>query len=338
MKKTFGFGDDDDDDLDRPSPLLQTQRFAKSGTIGTKDLKMTQQKSKHNEVPNLKFDLDRINDDNDDDSLNDSDDDTNTKTGRSTSSVTTSQLTPKPKERSFLRNNTEKPKIQPRRIDIDDDDRNVFGQTTMKPSPRHQILTLREEEERDQSFMHGFKNENKRQSPTDPFSTYHKPDSQRNNRKFSNDHDNKEHHDSDDEIFSNKQTKQHSFQKSRHSPTDSDKSQSRKNSNRSKEENDLSDDDDNDHLNKQSKRQDYRKQRQSTHDLVPVIYNHLIVPFNRCEKKLINFHFRHHLKILIRILFNINHHPVDLVQERKTKLNLLDVHRIVKIKIQLFLQ
>jgi hypothetical protein len=277
MKKPFGSDDDDDDDLDRPSLHSKTQRFAKSGTIGTKDLKMTQQKPKHNEVSNLKLDgLNRINDD---DSLNDSDDDTNTKTGRSTSSATTSQLTPKPKERSFLRNNPEIPKIHPRRIDIDDDDRNVFGQTTMKPSPRHQISTLREDEERDQSFVHGFRNERKRQSPTDLFSTYHKPDSQRNSRKLPHDHENKQHHDSDEEIFSNKQTIQRSFQKSRHSPTERDRSQSRKNSNRSKEENDRSDDDDDDdHLNKQSERQDDRKQRQSTHDLVPVIYNPLIIP------------------------------------------------------------
>jgi hypothetical protein len=272
MKKILGSDDDDDDDdLDRPSPLLQTQRFTKSGTIGTKDLKMTPSKPRHQEISSLKIDLKRIND-NDDDSLNDSDDDTNTKTGRSTSSATTSQLTPKPKERSFLRTNTEKPIIQPRRIDIDDDDRNVFGQTTMKPSPRHQISTLREDEEKHQSFMQDFRNVKKRQSPTDLFQTDHKSDSPRNNRRFTNDHEDKRQNDSDEEIFSNKQTKPNNFQKSRHSPTHSDRSQSRKNSNRSKEGIDQSDSDDNEHFNKQSTRQDYRQQRQSMHDFEQVIH------------------------------------------------------------------
>jgi hypothetical protein len=264
MKKNFGSDDDDDDDLHGPSSLLQTQRFPKSGTIGTKDFKMTQSKPKHNEISSLKIDLNRIHDD--DDSLNDSDDDTNTKTGRSTSSG--SQLTPKPKERSFVRN-AEKPKVQTRRIDIDDDDRNVFGQTTIKPSPRHQMLTLREEEERNQSFIRDFRNEKRRQSPTDHFLTDHKSDSRRNSRKSPNDHDDKIHHDNDEENFLNRQTKQqHTFIKSRHSPTDSDKSLSRKSSNRSKDDSDQSDNDD---LNKQATRHDYRKQRQSSHDLVQVI-------------------------------------------------------------------
>jgi hypothetical protein len=268
--------DDDDDDLDRPKSHLQTQRFTKSSTLGTRDFKTMQSKPKHNEVSNFKIDLNRIND-NDDDSLNDSDDDTNTKTGRSTSSATGSQLTPKPKERSFLRSNTDKPKVQPRRIDIDDDDRNVFGQTTMKPSPRHQISTIKEDEQRDQSFAHSFRNEKKRQSPTDMFAADHRLDSQRNSRKFPNDHHETKHYDSDDETFPNKYTKSSNFQKSRHSPTDSDKSQSRRNSSKSKEDTDPSDNDDHEHLNKQTKRQDYIKKRQSTHDLSPVIYRFRLI-------------------------------------------------------------
>jgi hypothetical protein len=281
MRRNIGSDDDDDEDLDRPSSLLQTQRFSKSGTVGTKDFKITQSKPKHSEVSSLKINLNRIHDDDDDDSLNDSDDDTNTKTARSTSSATTSQLTPKPKERSFLRSTTEKPKVQPRRIGIDDNEGNIFGQTPIKSSPRHQILTLREEEERDQSFMKGFHNEKKRQSPTDLFSTDHKSDLRKNSRRFTNDHEIKEHNDSDDQKFSNIPTKQHSFQKSRHSPTDSDKSQSRRNSNRSKEETDQSDNDDNNYSNKQPTRHDYIKQRQSTHDVVQVINYQDINPQRR---------------------------------------------------------
>ena len=270
----FHGSDDDDEDGDRPSPLLQTQRFAKSGTIGTKDYKMTQSKPKHNEASSLKINLNRIND-NEEDSLNDSDDDTNTKTARSTSSSTTSQLTPKPRERSFLKKDGEKPKIKPRHIDIDDDDRNVFGQTTMKPSPRQQILTIREEEQRDKSFIEGFSSENKRKSPTDMFSIDHKTDFRKNTKPFSNEHGRKQRSDSDDDDpHSNKSSKQNDFRKSRHSPTDSEKSQSRKNSNRSKEGTDQSDNDD-DHLHKQTKRQEFTKQRQSTHDLVQVIYRHI---------------------------------------------------------------
>ena len=214
MKTILGSDDDDDDgDLDRPSPLLQTQRFAKSGTLGTKDFRMTSTKPNRTEVSNLKLDLNRMND-NDNDSLNDSDDDTNTKTARSTSSATTSQLTPKPKERSFLRNNAEKPKTQARRIDIDEDDRNVFGQTTMKPSPRQQIITSRkEDEERNQSFMQDFRDEKKRQSPTDIFSSNHKSDSHRNTGRFAKNHEDKEQNDSDDDTLSNKQTKHSNFQK-----------------------------------------------------------------------------------------------------------------------------
>jgi hypothetical protein len=217
----------------------------------------------------MKINLHKIHDEDEEDSLNDSDDDTNTKTGRSTSSGTTSQLTPKPKERSFMKKDTEKPKITPRRIDIDDNDRDVFGHTTMKPSPRQRISTLREDEENNQLFMYGVSNEKRRQSPTDMFSTDQKFDTRRNSRKFGNDHD-----DSDDESLSNKQLKHNDFQKSRHSPTIHDRPhspsiydrpQSRKNSTKSKEGND----NDDDHFN----RQDIRKQRPSNHDLAQVIYD-----------------------------------------------------------------
>jgi hypothetical protein len=266
MKKILG-SDDDDEDRDHPSPLLQTQRFAKSGTIGTKDFRSTQSKTKHNEASNFNINLKQIHDD-DEDSLNDSDDDTNTKTGRSTSSATTSQLTPKPKERSFLKKDNDRPKTKPRHIDIDDDERNVFGQSTMKSSPRHQILSIREEEQRDQSFVQGFSKEKRRQSPTDMFSIDHKSDFRRNSRKSPDDHDNRERIDSDDETLSHKQSKPNDFRKSRHSPTGSDKSQSRKNSNKSKDGTDQSDDDD-DHLF-QTKRPSVTKQRHSTHDLAQV--------------------------------------------------------------------
>jgi hypothetical protein len=269
MKKILG-SDDDDDDLDRPSPLLQTQRFTKSGTIGTKDFKTTQSRPKHNEVSNLNINLKGTNYD-DEDSLNDSDDDTNTKTGRSTSSATTSQLTPKPKERSFLKKDNEKPKTKPRHIDIDDDERNPFGQSTMKPSPRHQILSIREEEHRDKTFVQGFSNEKKRQSPTDMFSIDHKTDFRRNSSKSSNDHDHSKHMDSDDETLSNKHSKPNDFRKGRHSPTGSDRSPTRKSSTRSKEEAEQSGSDD-DHLHKETKRTSFAKPRQSAHDLVQVIY------------------------------------------------------------------
>ena len=161
-KKILGSDDEDDEDRDRPSSLLQTQRFSKSGTIGTKDFRSTQSKTKHNEASNFNINLKQIHDD-DEDSLNDSDDDTNTKTARSTSSSTTSQLTPKPRERSFLKKDTEKPKIKPRHIDIDDDDRNVFGQTTMKPSPRQQILSQYEKKNKEINHLCTvFQNEKKR--------------------------------------------------------------------------------------------------------------------------------------------------------------------------------
>jgi hypothetical protein len=275
MNRSRG-GSDDDDDLDRPSPLLQTQRFTKSGTLGTKDFKPMQSKSKHSEVSGFNIDLKRIND-HDDDSLNDSDEDTNTKTGRSTSSATTSQLTPKPKERSFLRN-ADKPKVQPRHhFEVDDDDRNVFGHGTMKPSPPHHISTLREDEQRDQSFAHGFRSEKKRQSPTDMFAADHRSDSRRNSRKSIDDR-----HDSDDENLTNKHTKPGNFQKSRHSTTDSDKSQSRRNSSKSKEGSDLSDNDDNEHVFKQTKRQDYTKKRQSNHDLSPVSIRFRLIYYSMC--------------------------------------------------------
>jgi hypothetical protein len=101
------------------------------------------------------------------------------------------------------------------------------------------------------------------------FAADHRSDLQRHSRKFPNDH-----HDSDDETFANKYTKPGNFQKSRHSPTDSDKSQSRRNSSKSKEETDPSDNDDNEHATKPTKRQDYMKKRQSSHDLSPVIIDY----------------------------------------------------------------
>ncbi|CAF0834791.1 unnamed protein product [Rotaria sordida] len=275
MRKTTISDDDDDDDFDRPSPLLQTQRFTKSGTVGTKNFHTIQTKSKHNEGTNLNLNLNGVNDDNDKDSLNDSDDDTSTKTGRSSSSLTTSQSTPKPKERSFLKKDTEKPKVKPRHTGISDDDddddddneRNVFGKTKTEPSPRHQILSLREEEERNQSFMKTFTHEKKRQSPTDIFSTDRISVIQKDRTKFSNDHDNKKRIDSDDENLTNRQSKHKDFIKSRHSSTSSEQSQTQKPSSRSKGIIDQSDNDD-DFLKKQSQRQSFKKEKQSSHDSV----------------------------------------------------------------------
>ncbi|CAF4774645.1 unnamed protein product [Rotaria sp. Silwood1] len=266
--------DDDDDDLDRPSPLLQTQRFTKPGSIGTKNFSMTQTIPKYNEKSDFKINLKKINDDdNDDDSLNTSDDDTTTKTDRSSSTATTSQLTPKPKERSFLKKDTEKPKVKPRHTGISDDDdddneRNVFGKTKIEPSPRHQILTRHEEEERNQSFMQTFANDKKRKSPTDMFSIDRISDTQKTRSKFSNDHDNKKPIDSDDEILSNRQSKAHKdFIKSQHSSTSIDQLQTQKHSSRSKESIDQSDNDD-DFSKKQSQRQSFGKEKQLSHELM----------------------------------------------------------------------
>ena len=253
--------DDDDEDSSRPSPLSQTQRFTKSGNAGSKDLKTTFSKSKYNEVPISKLNLNSVNGD----SLSDSDDDTTSKTGRSTSSATPSQLTPKPRERSFLRGNTDKPKVQPRHFD-DDDDRNVFGQTTMKPSPRHHISTLREDEERDQSFAHGFRDEKKRKSPTDMFAADSRSRPTVNSRKFHSDQS-----DSDDSLSPKKPGKSNTSQKSPRSPTDNTKPSSRKSSIRSKGESDRSDDEDIENSNRRFTRQDYTKKRSSNHDLVQVI-------------------------------------------------------------------
>lgn len=261
MKKILG-SDDDDDDLDHSSSLLQTQRFTKSGTIGSRDLKTTQGKSKQHEASNLKIDLNRINDD---DSLNDSDDDTNSRTARSTSSATASQLTPKPKERSFLRTNTEKPKIQPRRIDIDDDDRNVFGQTTMKSSPRHQILSLREEEERDKSFMKGFHTEKKRQSPTDLFDKDQKYDERRSSRKSPHIFEDKTHIGSDDDRFTNKQ--QSNFQKSRQLPNDSFSTDHKNDGRRNSRKSPHDDSDDDKFTTKPVKQQQQPSFQKSRHSL-----------------------------------------------------------------------
>ncbi|CAF1392957.1 unnamed protein product [Adineta steineri] len=268
MRKNIGSDDDDDDDLSHPSPLLQTQRFSKTDNFGTKDFRATFTRPKHTDESNMKLNLKTIHD-NDDDSLNDSDDDLNTKTARSTSSGTSSQLTPKPKERSFLKKDNEKPKIAQRRIDIDDDERNVFGQTTMKPSPRQRITTLHEDEANDQRFAQGFANEKKRQSPTDLFSTDQKFDSRRNSRKSSNDHIDKKRDDSDDEGIIVPSAKHNDFQKSRHTSINDDRSHSRKNSTRSKDGTDKSDNEDTDyqHSNRQSDRQDFKKPRSSVHDL-----------------------------------------------------------------------
>lgn len=267
-------GSDDDDDLDRPSPLFQTQRFTKSGTVGTKDFKTTQSKPRSSEVSRLKLDLKRINDD-EDDSLNDSDDDSNTKTSRSTSSATASQLTPKPKERSFLRKDGQKPTIKPRHMDDDEDDdsdqRNVFGKTKAEPSPTYQILSAREEEERNQSFIKGFSKEKRRQSPIDMFSVDQTSDSRRSRAKFSDDPDEKKHTDSDEETVLNRHTNHKDYSKSRRSPTSHDKTQSEKYTSRSKESMDHSENED-DLPNKQSKRQDFRKEKQSSRDSVQVIY------------------------------------------------------------------
>lgn len=255
--------DDDDDDSRRPSPLSQTQRFIKSGNTGSKDLKTTFSKPKYNEVPISKLNLTSVNGN----SSSDLDDDTTSKTGRSTSSATPSQLTPKPRERSFLRGNTDKPKVQPRRSGIDDDDdRNVFGQTTMKPSPRHHISTLREDEERDQSFAQGFRDERKRKSPTDMFITDSRPRPTVNSRKFHSDQS-----DSDDPSSHNKPGKSKTSHKSPHSPTDHIKPSSRKSSTRSKGESDRSDEEDTENSNRRFTRQDYTKKRSSNHDLAQVI-------------------------------------------------------------------
>lgn len=263
MNRSRDSDDDDDDELSRPSSLSQTQRFTKSGNPASRDLKMTSTKSKYNEVPVSSLNLKSVHDR---DSLSDSDDDTTTKTGRSTSSATPSQLTPKPRERSFLRGNLDKPKAPPRRIDVDDDDHHVFGQT-MKPSPRqHHISTLREDEERDQSFAQGFREEKKRKSP-DLFATDSRSRPTVNSRKFHSDQSSEEA-DSDDESFSNRQGKSNHFRKSPRSPTDGFKQSSRKNSSKSRGDSDRSDDE---HSSKQFTRHDYTKKRSSNHDLGRVI-------------------------------------------------------------------
>ncbi|CAF2156533.1 unnamed protein product [Rotaria magnacalcarata] len=266
--------DDDDDDFDRPSPLLQTQRFSKSGTVGAKNLHIIQTKPKSTEVSNLKINLGRIHDNDEDDSLNDTDDDTNTKTGRSSSSVTTSQLTPKPKNRSFLKKDGEKPQIKPRHTGIndddddDDDERNVFGKTKVEPSPRHQILSFREEEERNQSFMQTFANEKKQQSPTDLFSADHRFDSRKNQKNFSNDPQNKKQTDSDDENrLSTRKLKRNEFKNSRHSPTSFDQTKLQNHSSRSKESTDQSDSDEEFSM-KPSQKQGFRKEQQLYNDSV----------------------------------------------------------------------
>ena len=197
MEKSFD--SDDDDDFGRPSPLLQRQRFA---TQDTKDIKMTSSKMKHDEVSNLKINLNKINDD--DDTSNDSVDLT-----RSHRSSSTSSSTPKPKQRSFLKQDIEKPKVKPRQIvpdrnDDDDDERNVFGKATVDTTPRYNILSLRDEEERDQSFVKKFSETKTRQSPVDMFTI----DSSRKTRKnSSSDSENEMSISTNKEILSNKHDK-----------------------------------------------------------------------------------------------------------------------------------
>ncbi|UJR13695.1 hypothetical protein I4U23_000707 [Adineta vaga] len=274
MRKPFGSDDDDDDDMEHSADLLRTQRFSKTDTFGSKDLKATFTRPKPNEMSNMNLKLDTIHDD--EDSLNDSDEDLNTKTGRSTSSGTSSQRTPKPKERTFLKSKDgAKPRVPPRRTDYDeDDDRNVFGQSTIKPSPRHHITTLREDEENNQNFMKGFLNEKKRQSPTDFLGTNQKTDFRKNSRQFSTDReidrkrrdsDNDDDDDEEELSISAKQTKANGFTKSRHSSTTNDRPQSRKNSSKSRDDSDKSDD--NDELRRLSDRQDFRNHRSSNHEL-----------------------------------------------------------------------
>ena len=280
MKKNHSY-DDDDDDFDRPSPLLQTQRFQKSGTAITKDLKTTQSKSKYNETSGLKINLNNINDDDDSDTSSVSDDDSTTKTNQSTSSISRIQSTPKPKERSFLKKDAEKPKIKPRTTgmdhnynyndhdDDDDDERNVFGKTKVKQSPKYDILSLRDEEERDQSFMQNFSNAKKRQSPTDMFSMDRKYDSRKTRGDFSSDSEDKEHLDGNYETLSKKQLKRDNFSNSRQSSTSSDTTQSRDYGAKAKKGIDKSDADE-DHSQKQPKRQDVTKKSHEPHNLIEV--------------------------------------------------------------------
>ena len=259
--------DEEDDGSDRPSPLLQTQRFNKSAPFGTRDFRSSEAKSKHHAPGGLDINLNRIN--NDDDSLDGSDDETNTRTGRSTSSGTTSQLTPKPRERSFLKSDGAKPTTKPRHINIDDDDRNVFGQATMKPSPRRPITTLREDEEENQSFMSKFSSGKQRKSPTDMFGSNAGFDSHKNNRRPSHDREDDDRYDSDDNSRSQKISRQTDFRKGRHSPAESELAKSRRDSHRSREDSD----DDEKHSSPLTAHQ-YSKKRQSVPEQPQVNHRH----------------------------------------------------------------
>ena len=198
----------------------------------------------------------------------------------------------------------------------------------MKSSPRHHVLSLREEEQRDQSFIQGFAHEKKRQSPTDLFSSDQRFDFRRNSRKSPDDH---LRIDSDEDISPRKSSKQKDFQKSQHSPTMSEKSHSRRDSHRSKDGTDQSENDDDEQFHKQARRTDFTKHRQSTHD-------QKLVSFIQINQSYHSFcSFSHRQKILIQLVFIINLHPVVLDQLVKKKLNLLDVHPFVMMKIQLFL-
>ncbi|CAF0789928.1 unnamed protein product [Adineta ricciae] len=270
MRGIRGLDDDDDDELDRSSPLLRTQRFHKTDTFGSKDLKSTLARPKPGNMSNLNLDLGGIY--HDERNSNDSDEELDTKTGRSTSSGTSTQRTPKPMERSFLKTKDgDRPKVAQRHIDINDDDRDAFGHATMKPSPRpRNITTMREDEENNRKFADGFSNEQRRKSPTDMFNSNPSSDLRRNSRKFSIDRDDdvdeRKHRDSDDESTSSKHRKPSSFIKSRHSSTTNDKPQSRKNSTKSRDDSDRSDDDDHDERS-HSDRQILKNHRPSTHEL-----------------------------------------------------------------------
>lgn len=230
----------DEEDSDRPSPLFQTPRFSKSAQFAPKDVRSTQAKSKHDDRADMNINLHRFNrGDDDDDSLNDSEDDTNTRTGRSTSSGTTSQLTPKPKERSYLKTDSTKPTAKPRHLSVDDDERNVFGQGTIKPSPRRPITTLREDENENLSFASKFSGDKRRQSPTDIFNSNARFDSRKNTRRPSNDRDDDDDgSDSDGNSHSQKLSRQNDSRKGRHSPIESELSKARRDSHRSRDDSD----------------------------------------------------------------------------------------------------
>ena len=306
----FSDSDDSDENVDRSSPRSASQRFTKSGA---RDFKATPARKKHDVESNLKLNLNRMHED-EGDSLEDSDDDTMTKTARSTSSGTTSQLTPKPRERSFMKQDQTRPTTKPRHIDINDNDRNVFGQTTLKPSPRRTFTTLREDEEENQSFIAGFAHGTKRQSPTDIFSTSKKPDSRRGSQHYPSGREEDELTDSNDERHSHRHTKPNDARHTRQSSIPNDQSQSRRSSHRSRDESDLSD---NDHHS--DDRADLSRPRHSTHDVAQVITNP-----GTCS--ILSFPFRSLVTMPSWLQPHTDHQPVDLVQAARLTLHLSDVH------------